>query len=119
MFIQKLLLVYPLVVVTAWTVLTSLVAWIAPMGCKLPNVLWGHPMMLMLNYHNPNLTARPEILRVMIFLLLGIMPVMSLLMFGWMAWSQVGPSIMAARLRKRDPARHVQLLKLESRNEAQ
>jgi hypothetical protein len=116
MFILKLLLVYPLVAATAWTMLTALFTWFAPMGRKLPNVLWCHPMMLMLNYHNPNLTARPEVLRVVVFLLLGIMPVVSLAMVAWMVWSLVGPAIVDARLRKRDPARHKQLLKLDSRN---
>jgi len=117
MFILELLFVVPAAIVTLWTVATAIVAWATPLNRKLPYVLWGHPMMLLLNYENPYLYSRPGWRRVSIFLVLGLVPVVSALLLAWLVYQLIMPPILDAQLRKSDPARYAQLQRLDATRE--
>jgi len=100
MFILRLLFTIPAVIVTIWTVLTLLAAWVMPLHKPFPAFFGAHPMMMTLNVMDKNLTRRPGWGRAVLFLVIGVLPVVSLLMLAWMGYCAFGIPTAEAKLRK-------------------
>jgi hypothetical protein len=100
MFILRLLFVIPAVIISIWTVLTLLAAWVMPLNRPFPAFFGAHPMMMTLNVMDKNLSQRPGWGRTVLFLAIGVLPVVSLLLLAWMGYCAFGIPTAEAKLRK-------------------
>lgn len=100
MFILQVLFVFPAAIVTIWTVLTLLAARVMPLNKPFPAFFGAHPMMMTLNVMDKNLSKRPGWGRAVLFLAIGVLPVVSLLLLAWMGYCAFGIPTAEAKLRK-------------------
>lgn len=69
--------VYPAVIMTSWTLVTLVAGWLAPLNRPAPFVLSLHPMVILLTV-NGRIADRPSLWMMLIFLALGIVPIVGL-----------------------------------------
>lgn len=71
---------YPSIVMTVWTVLTFVAAWTYRRNRAFPRVFGLHLMMLQLNPKDEILYSRPSSMSVLVYLALGVTPVVGLVL---------------------------------------
>lgn len=85
-FLSDLLWTYPAAIMTAWTLLTLVVVWTAPLNRPIPGVIGTHPMMMQLNPKDEMLYSRPSLTMALAYLVLGAIPIVCALLLLFLGW---------------------------------
>jgi hypothetical protein len=84
-----LLWVYPAAIMTAWSVVTLVVAWMAPLGRPVPLIMTLHPMVVLINPKAWTLKQRPKLWLMLSILVVGVIPVLCAAALVLLVWLSV------------------------------
>lgn len=81
---------FPAAVLTAWTLLTAILAWTLPLKREVPLIIAGHLLLMLYNPKDEYLYQRPSLSAVVAVLAVGLIPVVSVLLLclhAWLVWT--------------------------------
>jgi len=84
-----LLWIYPAAIMTAWSVVTLVVAWTVPLGRPVPLLMMLHPMVVLINPKAWVLKRRPNFWLMAGILVVGVIPLLCAVVLVMLVWLSI------------------------------